>query len=148
MTTPPRNPTKKTRGRPFQPGNPGKPAGARRKVTAAALALIEARSSEIVAALIEAALSGDTAAGRALLDRLAAPIKGRPVQFAMPPVATAADIAAAMAAIVKAVAAGDLTPDEGTAIAGLVNLHRQAIETVDLEARLAALEDATKEPRR
>ena len=44
------------------------------------------------------------------------------------------------AAIVEAVAGGDVTPEEGAAVAAVVETHRRAIETEDLERRLAALE--------
>ncbi|MDA8230749.1 MAG: hypothetical protein M0006_05370 [Magnetospirillum sp.] len=141
MTNAPRNPPKKTpTGRRFQPGNPGKPKGARRKVTAAALALIEAKSPAIVEAMIEAALGGDTAAGRALLDRIAAPVKGRPVAFDLPRLDTASDVVAALGALVQSVAAGDLTPDEAATVAALLEAKRKAIETVEIEARIAVLE--------
>jgi hypothetical protein len=40
----------------------------------------------------------------------------------------------------SAVATGELTPGEGTALAGIVEQHRKAIETQELEQRIAALE--------
>ena len=38
--------------------------------------------------------------------------------------------------------AGDITPDEGQAVASILEAKRKAIETVDLEARLSAVEPA------
>jgi hypothetical protein len=46
-----------------------------------------------------------------------------------------------MGAILAGVASGDLTPGEGSAIAGLVEGYRKALETTELEQRLKALED-------
>ena len=43
-------------------------------------------------------------------------------------------------AVLKAVAAGELTPSEGTAIAGLVDTYRRTLETQEFEARIVALE--------
>jgi hypothetical protein len=42
-----------------------------------------------------------------------------------------------------AVALGDVTPGEGETIIGLLDRHRRAVETADLETRLAALEGRT-----
>ena len=47
---------------------------------------------------------------------------------------------AAMGAILASVANGDLTPGEGSAIAGLVEGYRKALETTEFEARLQAVE--------
>ena len=43
-----------------------------------------------------------------------------------------------------AVGSGDITPDEGQAVASILEAKRKAIETVDLEARLSALEKERK----
>lgn len=53
---------------------------------------------------------------------------------------TAAGIAAAADAILRAVSAGNMSPSEGAALAGILETRRRAIETEDLERRLAALE--------
>jgi hypothetical protein len=55
-------------------------------------------------------------------------------------VSTAADVVAALGAILAAVSRGELTPDEGGMITGLLETKRKAIETVELEGRIAALE--------
>jgi hypothetical protein len=49
-------------------------------------------------------------------------------------------VAAAQGAILKACAAGDLLPGEAATLSGVVEARRRAIETVDLEQRIAALE--------
>jgi hypothetical protein len=38
------------------------------------------------------------------------------------------------------VGAGDLLPGEGTALAGMVEARRKAVETLELEQRISALE--------
>jgi len=45
-----------------------------------------------------------------------------------------------MSSILASVAAGALTPSEATALTGLVEAHRRALETSELEQRIAALE--------
>lgn len=59
----------------FQPGNPGRPCGARNKATLAALALLEGEAEAITRKTIELAKAGDTVALKLALDRLLA--KGR-----------------------------------------------------------------------
>jgi hypothetical protein len=43
-----------------------------------------------------------------------------------------------------AVGAGDITPDEGHAMASILEAKRKAIETIELESRIAALEKERK----
>jgi hypothetical protein len=79
---------------------------------------------------------------RLCLERLCPPRKDRPVAFDLPPIDTLADLVKATGAIVKAVAAGDLTPAEAQEVAAVIELHRRALDTSDLAARVAALEAA------
>jgi tellurite resistance protein len=53
----------------------------------------------------------------------------------------AADLTAAMAAVTSAMASGTLTPDEAQAVAAVLEGQRRALETSDLERRIAALEN-------
>lgn len=50
------------------------------------------------------------------------------------------DVDLAAAAVLDAVASGDLTPTEGALIMALVETYRRTLETTELEARVAALE--------
>jgi hypothetical protein len=61
----------KTRGKPFEPGNPGKPKAARHQTTIAAEKLMQGDSEAIVRAVIDAAKGGDMTAARIVLDRIA-----------------------------------------------------------------------------
>jgi hypothetical protein len=126
----------------FGPGNPGKPQGARHKATQAALALLDGQAETLTRKAVETALAGDTAALRLCLERIAPPRKDAPVTFALPPMKTAADAAKGAAAVLAAVAIGDLTPTEGAHVMGLIETYRRTLETTELEARLAALEGA------
>ena len=89
---------------------------------------------------IQMALGGDVTAMRLCLDRLAPPPKDGPIQIALPRLAGLQDMTIATAAVVGAVASGTITPREGEAIAKLIEVHRRAVELVDIEARLARLE--------
>ena len=74
------------------------------------------------------------------MERIAPVRKVRPVNVNLPPISTAGDVLGAIGATIEAMAQGDLTPDEASVIAGVLEAKRQAIETVDLEARLSAVE--------
>ena len=140
------NSTRKQRGpgKPFQPGqsgNPaGKPRGAKNHATRMVQALLDSRGQEIAEKAINLALAGDGPVLRAILDRLCPAKRDAPVSLVLPKIESAADIPAVTAAILEAVSAGRLTPSEAQAVAGLVEVHRKAVELADIEKRLAALE--------
>lgn len=136
----PRNERAFTRGRPFQPGNPGKPRGTRHRVTRAIEELLEGQHEKLTQAAIDKALEGDTTALRLCLDRLAPPRKDAPITFDLPPVRTVADAVVASLAVLSAVADGEVTPDEAGRVMALLSAHRGIVEACDLEARIAALE--------
>lgn len=62
------------------------------------------------------------------------------IRFSLPVISDAASCSQAQAAIAKAVAASELLASEGKALSDLVENQRRAIETTELEARIAALE--------
>jgi hypothetical protein len=131
-----------------QSGNPaGKPKGARHRVTLAAEALLDGEAEGLSRKAVELALQGDTVALRLCLERILPPRKDRPIPFSLPALKTAADAAQATAAIVRAVATGELTPTEATELSRLVETFARTLEVSEFEARLAALEQRM-EPRR
>ena len=94
----------------FASGNPGRPRGARHKVTQAVEAMLEGQQEALTQAVIDKALEGDVTALRLCLDRIAPARKDAPVSFALPEIETAEDAAKAARAILKAIAEGDVTP--------------------------------------
>ena len=125
----------------FQKGVSGNPAGAakgtRHKITMLAEKLLEDDRDDIVRAVIAAAKGGDPTAMRLCVERLVPLRKGRPVVFDLPPVKTAADIAGTVGGLARAMAAGELTTDEASAAASVIEMHRRAIET-HVSARAAS----------
>ena len=87
---------------------------------------------------IEMAKAGDGAAVRLCLDRIAPARKDRPVPFTLPTLETAADAKNAAAAIVRAVADGDLTPSEAAELSKLLDNFIRIVEATDVQARLEA----------
>ncbi|SDD94048.1 DUF5681 domain-containing protein [Belnapia rosea] len=134
---------KQTGGRfePGQSGNPsGRPRGTRHKALLALNAIGAEGAEAVLRKVVEDAQAGDMRAAEILLRRVWPERKGRLVEFDLPPIAGATDAVKAAAAIVEAVASGDLTPDEAQAVAGVVEIQRRAIETAELAERIAALE--------
>ena len=141
---------KQARGRwkPGASGNPaGKPPGARHAALLALDAIGAEAGTDIMAAVVNAAKGGDMRAADILLRRLWPERKGRPVQMDLPAIMAPSDIVAALGAVADAVAAGELSPEEGAAVAGILEAQRRAVETVELEARIAALEQSREAPR-
>jgi hypothetical protein len=89
---------------------------------------------------VELALEGDTTALRLCLERIAPPQKDRPVTFALPRLETPADAVKASAALLTAVASGDLTPSEAEALSKLVERFVRAVEAHHILERLESLE--------
>jgi hypothetical protein len=150
MTTRPVNTGKKQGGRfqPGQSGNPaGKPAGARHRTTLAVEALLEGEGEALTRKAIEKAMEGDTVALRMCLDRLAPPRKDSPIAVTLPSVRSAADAVEASVALLDAVAAGEITPDEAGRVMALLTAHKNIVESGDLEKRIAVLEAASSNKR-
>jgi hypothetical protein len=130
------------RFKPGESGNPnGRPAGSRNKVSLAIDELLDGDAEKLTRKAISMALAGDMTAMRLCLDRLAPPRKDRPVLFDLPPITTTADVVKASAALLQAVASGDLTPSEAADLGKLVAAHVQAIEVTEIQERLARLEE-------
>lgn len=141
MARKPNNDGRKSDGT-FAPGNRlgGSKAGSRHKVTRAIEVLLEGQHEELTAKAVELALAGDMTAMRLCLDRIAPARKDAPISFALPPIKSAADTVAASSALLDAVAAGDVTPDEAGRVMALLTSHKALVEAGDLEQRIEALE--------
>ena len=128
------NTAKIQRGKPFEPGksgNPaGKPKGSRNQITLAIEALLDGEGEALTKKAIELAKTGDMQALRLCLDRLVPPRKDRPVSFA----------AKASAALVAAVSIGQITPSEAVELGRLLESYVKTLEATDLEERLKKLE--------
>jgi hypothetical protein len=118
--------------RPGQSGNPaGRPKGARNRSTIAAESLLEGEAEALTRKAIALALAGDTTALRLCIERLVPPRKDRPIALDLPPIASAADVANAVAAVLQAVAEGRVTPSEAMAVTSLIEALGRAIPTTE-----------------
>jgi tRNA A37 threonylcarbamoyltransferase TsaD len=87
-------------------------------------------------------LSAVGAALRHSLQRLLAARRARPVRLVLPPVESASDIAAMLAAIATAVGRGRITPGEAAALSEVADTYMRALATSEFDRRLRALEAA------
>ena len=140
------NAAPRQRGRPFRKGQSGNPrgmaSGSRHRTTLILDRIGADAGASVLRAVVQAAERGDMAAARIVLDRAWPARRGRPVRLELPELRAAADLAAALGAVAGAVGRGDLSPEEGAAVAAVLEAQRKAIETQELERRIAALEAA------
>ncbi|MBL8374912.1 DUF5681 domain-containing protein [Accumulibacter sp.] len=141
MSETPRTENLRPGWKPGRSGNPaGRPKGSRNRVTLVALAAMEEGADAIARKIVDMAKEGDISAARLVLERLVPPAKERPIFLNLPDTSSANGVAQAQSAILQAVAAGDLLPGEAATLAGIVEARRKAVETLELEQRISALE--------
>lgn len=125
-----------------QSGNPaGRPAGSRNKVTIATHKLLEGEAAAITRKAIKLAKSGDAMALRLCLERIYPKPKEPRIKVELPNIATAADIPMAIVSIFKMIGGGDITVEQGKALANIVATQCGVLETTELEKRILALEE-------
>ena len=103
--------------------------------------MAEEDGAEVFRCVLDKARAGDLQAAGLVLSRLWQARKGRPVVLLLPEMKSAKGLSAALTIVVQAVASGEVTPDEGQAVAAVLEAQRRAIETADLELRLQVLEE-------
>jgi hypothetical protein len=137
----------------FQKGQSGNPnvraKGSRNRATMLADQIFDEKlfgadrkADAIISKVIEQAANGDTACIRLCFDRFAPARKDRPVYFELPKMQEAKDAVNASAAIVDAVATGELTPTEAAELCKVVDSYARTLQAVEFEERLSKLEKA------
>src|SRR5262245_55487960 len=121
-----------TRFQPGQSGNPaGRPTGSRNKATMIAEAFMAGELEEVLRSTVERAKKGSDAAQRLGVTRLVPAARRRPVTLDLPAILTPADVARALSETLQALARGEVTPDEASSIAGVLDAQRRAIESAE-----------------
>jgi hypothetical protein len=131
-------------------GNPdGRPKGGRNRATILADQIFDdklfgadKKAEAIIAKAIELAVNGDTACIRFCWDRIAPIRKDRPVYFELPKMTHAKDAVNASAAIVAAIATGELTPSEASELCKVIDTYARTLQVVEYDERLSKLERA------
>jgi hypothetical protein len=120
---------------------------ARKRAIAAAERLLQRRLESVLEAVVDAAIGGDMAAAKIVLDRCLPAPRDRHISFALRPIARGEDAIKASADVLAAVARGWITPAEADAVAKLLHNFIEASGLREFECRLEALEaDSEKRP--
>lgn len=122
----------------FRPGQSGNPSGRPKGRTLAdeLRKTVTPRFREVVGVIVDRALDGDMQAASLLLSRLVPPLRpvAEPIQFEAGgnPIAKAE-------AVIDAMAAGDLTPDEAKATIGAIHEAAKVRETHETNRQIELL---------
>ncbi len=143
----PANPGRTQDGR-FAPGYSGNPAGMKKGTRHHVSRMLEKMMADdaeaVMRSVIQAAQNGDNTAAKIIIDRVAPARKDATIEFPLPKLENAKDAAMAMGEVVAAVSEGELSPDEGQAVAKLLEGYARLTELTELEARIRALEEASQ----
>jgi len=101
----------------------------------AAEALLVGEAEALTRKAIDLALAGNHFALRLCLERILPPTRERTVQFTLPPITELADAPKAIAALLAAVANGELTLTEASELSKLVDAFERAIQAKSLYER-------------
>lgn len=134
----------KRRGRPFAPGNPGRPQGARNKTTELAEGILAGDAEQIMRVLVKDAVRGHTGALKQCLERLVPRPRERTVSVDLPVVETVEDAARAAGQLTALVGSGELTPRESKTLADVIEAQRRTLAARDTDRRILALEEAVE----
>jgi hypothetical protein len=132
------------RGKPFELGNTfgrGRPKGRRNNTTIVAQRLLEEYSEPIIRKCIVDALKMDGPSRRICMERIFPPQRDAFINMKLPRTFTAQDVDKAAEQVVHAVATGLVSPTAGATLAHVLELRRRAIETAELQLRIAKLEE-------
>lgn len=128
-------------GRPFALGNPGRPKGARHKISLLAEKLMSDDVDGVVQTVVQAAKNGDMTAARLILERICPPRKDVPISLELPEINCAEDVSKAMAVVVKAATNAEIGLSEADALTRLIQGYSASLEINSIQKRLEALEN-------
>jgi len=140
----PQNRKYRPRGRPWPKGQSGNPAGRKRGcrnwATRMAAAYLDGEAEGLLRRTVELAHAGSGFHMKLALDRTLPPLRERPAPIALPPIASAADLAPAMDAVVAAVSRGEITTSQAVELSMVVATRLRAIEASEFDRQLRAIE--------
>jgi hypothetical protein len=122
--------------KPGQSGNPkGRPPGATSKLHKA----LKEQAGDILQAMVKNALEGDTAAQKALLDKVLPNMKSVAPDVSLN-IGADKSLVQKAEAILEAVASGQVAPDVGAVLVQSIGTLAKVAEVTELEERLESLE--------
>lgn len=122
----------------FKRGISGNPAGRPKSATVELRQALAKHGNAVVSKVVEAALAGDIAACRLVLDRLSPALKASAATVTFD--IGDGSLADKSASILSATSQGKLPPDVACMLIGAIANHGRLIELANLEERLKVLE--------
>jgi len=129
-------------GKPFEPGNNfgrGRPKGSKNRPENKGLALIKEHERAIVSKVIADGLRGDKTSKVILMRAIE---RKKPAKFDLGPTNTPAALLKAYDKTLRAFSKRKITAADGQVLVNLLEAKRRAVETLDLDVRVQALEKA------
>jgi hypothetical protein len=123
----------------------GRKVGSRNKKTVFVEQLFQKNGKDvkqIVETCIRLAKAGDADFAKLVLDRIAPVRRGALLRFPLPPIKKMDDVLAAYDGLLQAVSQGLISSAESVELSNVIDRLRQALESKDLDERIAALEAA------
>jgi hypothetical protein len=134
----------------FEKGKSGNPDGRPHGITdkrSELLGLLKPHAPALIQKVVDLALDGDTNALRLCMERLIPKAKDETINlvikaddFTKPELLLNIN-----SLVINAVSKGELTPEEGKTITGIVEAQRKLVETTNLNGRISALEQVMTE---
>ncbi|OJV15375.1 MAG: hypothetical protein BGO27_02340 [Alphaproteobacteria bacterium 33-17] len=123
------------------PNPSGRPKGSQNKAIMAVQQLLDDEGEGIARKAIELALSGDITAIKCVLERIIPPAKSRPITIDLPEMSSVQDTLLATSKVITEVSQGNLTPQDGLLMMGLLEKFAKTLEVSELEKRISNLEE-------
>jgi hypothetical protein len=117
----------------------GKPRGVHNRATRLLDNMALADAAAVLRVVLDKAKGGDLVAAGHVLARLW-PVRKARIAVELPELHRAADLPAAISAVIARVADASLSPEEGAQLSALLGAWRQAIELEKIEQRICDLE--------
>ena len=134
------NKSPRPRGRPFKPGNPGRPVGSKNKITHLLEQLVEGEGQKLAQKMLEVAMDGNPRCLEFFMGRLMPPRRGRVLEQPLPKISGVNDIAPAMAAITTQLNNGELTTEEASELIDFMERFARVILATGLVERVEKIE--------
>lgn len=134
------NKSLRVRGRPFKPGNPGRPAGSKNQITKLLEQLVEGEGQKLAQKMLQIALDGNPRCLEFFMDRLMPPRRGRVLGQQLPEITGVNDIAPAMTAITTQLNSGELTTEEASGLVDFMERCARVILATGLVERVEKIE--------
>lgn len=123
------------------PKSPGRPVGPTRAERVAAY--VEPHIQKVLDKAIELAAAGDPASMKLILERFSPLARADDERVNVPGFANAPSLEAKSAAVMQAIASGEISAAAGQRLLQALETHVRVVTAGDVEARLAALERGT-----